>query len=385
MYPAAHQGTAAVGVEEEFHVVDLATRRLTAQPGRLMEQLAAGSFSAELQRSMLEANSRPWTSLTGLAQDIAELRQAAINAAEPLGLGIVAAGTVPLADLDTIQITPDPRYEHIADEYRILVREQLICGTHVHVDVDDRDLAVAVAHRVAPWLPVLLALSASSPFWLGTDTGYASYRTLIWRRWPTAGVLPRFASAADYDQAVANLVRSGVIADPGMIYFDIRPSAHLPTLELRIADSCPRLEDVVLLAGLFRALVIRETAAEHEGYPPAPVRPELLQAATWRAARSGLEGDLVDPVSATPVPARRLIGQLLTGLRPALESAGDWELVAELTTSALAGGGSAARQRAARASGGLRHVIDTLAAETRAIFTWLPGTRFPRAPVSATR
>ena len=170
-----------------------------------------------------------------------------------------------------------------------------------------------------------------------------------------------------------------------MIYFDIRPSAHLPTLELRIADSCPRLEDVVLLAGLFRALVIRETAAEHEGYPPAPVRPELLQAATWRAARSGLEGDLVDPVSATPVPARRLIGQLLTGLRPALESAGDWELVAELTTSALAGGGSAARQRAARASGGLRHVIDTLAAETRAIFTWLPGTRFPRAPVSATR
>jgi len=146
-------------------------------------------------------------------------------------------------------------------EYRMLVREQLICGTQVHVDVDGRDLAVAVAHRVAPWLPALLALSASSPFWLGTDTGYASYRTLIWRRWPTAGTLPGFASAADYDRAVADLVRSGIIADPGMIYFDVRPSAHLPTLELRIADSCPRLDDVVLLAGLFRALVTRETAA----------------------------------------------------------------------------------------------------------------------------
>jgi carboxylate-amine ligase len=267
----------------------------------------------------------------------------------------------------------------------MLVREQLICGTQVHVDVDNRDLAVAVAHRVAPWLPALLALSASSPYWLGTDTGYASYRTLIWRRWPTAGALPGFESAADYDQAVADLVRSGVITDPGMIHFDVRPSAHLPTLELRIADSCPRLEDVVLLAGLFRALVIRETAAEYEGSPPVPVRPELVQAATWRAARSGLEGDLVDPVTATPVPARRLIGQLLAGLRPALESAGDWELVTELTTSALARGSSAARQRAARASGGLRHVIDTLVAETRATPPWLPGTRSARVPVSATR
>jgi glutamate---cysteine ligase / carboxylate-amine ligase len=385
MRSAIHSRLVAAGVEEEFHIVDLATRRLTGQADRLMGRPPADRFSWEMQRSVVEANSRPWAGLAELAGDIAGLRQAAIAAAEPFGLGIVAAGTVPLADPDTLQVTADPRYEHIRGEYRMLVREQLICSTQVHVDVDDRDLAVAVGRRVAPWLPALLALSASSPFWLGTDTGYASYRTLIWRRWPTAGVLPRFASAADYDQAVANLVRSGVIADPGMIYFDIRPSAHLPTLELRIADSCPRLEDVVLLAGLFRALVIRETAAEHEGYPSAPVRAELLQAATWRAARSGLEDDLVDPVTATPVPARRLIGQLLAGLRPALESAGDWELVAELTTSALAVGSSAARQRAARASGGLRHVIDTLAAETRAILPWLPGTRFPRVPVSTTR
>ena len=185
----------------------------------------------------------------------------------------------------------------------MLVREQLICSTQVHVDVDDRDLAIAVGRRVAPWLPALLALSASSPFWLGTDTGYASYRTLIWRRWPTAGALPGFGSAAEYDRAVADLVRSGVILDPGMIYFDVRPSAHLPTLELRICDSCPSLEDVVLLAGLFRALVIREIEAEHAGLPPVPVRPGLLEAATWRAAQAGLQGDLVDPVTAGPVPA----------------------------------------------------------------------------------
>ena len=357
---------AAVGVEEEFHLVDLATRRLTAQADKLTKQLPADGFSSELQRSVLEANSRPWIRLTDLADDVADLRQAAVAAAESLGLGIVAAGTVPLADPDTLQITSDPRYEHMRGEYRMLVREQLICGTQVHVDVADRDLAVAVAHRLAPWLPVLLAVSASSPFWLGTDTGYASYRTMIWRRWPTAGALYGFESAADYDQTITDLIRSGVITDSGMIYFDVRPSAHLPTLELRICDSCPRLEDVVLLAGLFRALVMRETAAAIAGRPPVPTRPELLQAATWRAARSGLEGDLVDPVTATPVPARRLVGQLLAGLRPALESAGDWELVAGLTRSALARGSSAARQRATRGRGGLRHVVDMLVAETRA-------------------
>ena len=163
--------------------------------------------------------------------------------------------------------------------------------------------------------------------------------------------------------------------DAGMIYFDVRPSAHLSTLELRICDSCPALEDVVLLAGLFRALVIHEIEAEHAGRPPVSVRPGLLEAATWRAARSGLQGDLVDPVTAGPLPAGRLIGQLLAGLRPALESAGDWELVSQLARSAMARGSSAARQRAAHGSGGLRRVVDTLIAETRAVPPWLQGAR----------
>ena len=348
-----------------------------------MDRLPAGRFSSELQRSVLEANGRPHVRLADLAGDIAALRRAAIAAAQPLGLGVVAAGTVPIADPDTLTITPDPRYEHMQGEYRMLVREQLICGTQVHVDVDDRDLAVAVAHRVAPWLPALLALSASSPFWLGTDTGYASYRTLIWRRWPTTGSPGRFASAAEYDQTVADLVRSEVITDPGMIYFDIRPSAHLPTVELRICDACPRLEDVVLLAGLFRALVIRETGAALAGRAPPAVRPELLEAATWRAAQSGLEGNLVDPATATPVPAHQLIGELLASLRPMLEATGDWELVTVLAESALARGSSAPRQRAACARGGLQKVVDTLLTETRAGTGWQPGAGSARTTISA--
>ena len=357
--------TVAVGVEEEFHIVDLGTRRLTAQADRLVKRLPVDRFGSELQRSVVEANSRPWIRLADLAEDIAALRRAVIAAAEPLGLGIVAAGTVPIADPDELKITSDPRYENMRAEYRMLVREQLICGAQVHVDVNDRDLAVLVAHRVAPWLPTLLALSASSPYWLGMDTGYASYRTLIWRRWPTTGAPAGFESAAAYDRTVADLVRSEVISDPGMIYFDVRPSAHLPTVELRICDACPRSEDVILLAGLFRSLVIQESDAAIAGSPPMPIRPELLEAATWRAAQSGLEGNLVDPATAAPVPAHQLIRRLLAELRRTLESVGDWELVAELTESALARGSSAARQRAVCATGGLQGVVDTLVAETR--------------------
>lgn len=357
---------ATVGVEEEFHTVGLRTRRLTAEGGRVLEQLPAGSFTAELHQTTVEANSSPHVRLADLAADLAGLRRAAIDAAARCGLGIVAAGTVPIADQGTGRITANPRYEHMRGEYRMLVSEQLICAMHVHVGVPDRDLAVAVAHRVTPWLPALLALSASSPYWLRNDTGYASYRTLVWRRWPTARAPGEFASAADYDQTVADLVRSGVITDPGMIYFDVRPSAHLPTLELRICDSCPSLRDVVLLVGLFRALVSRESTAARAGRAPLSVRPELLEAEKWRAARSGLESDLVDPATATPLPAGQLIRQLLAGLRPALEASGDWEQVTELAEAALARGSSAARQRAAYASGGFAKVVDTLLAETRA-------------------
>ncbi|MGZ4665750.1 MAG: YbdK family carboxylate-amine ligase, partial [Frankiaceae bacterium] len=370
------------GVEEEFHTVDLRTRRLAAQADSLLENLPADRFGSELQRSVVEANSRPCVRLIDLAEDIAALRRAVIAVAEPLGLGIVAAGTVPIADPDALKVTPDPRYANMPDEYRMLVREQLTCGAQVHVDVGDSDLAAAVAHRVAPWLPTLLALSASSPYWLGMDTGYASYRTLVWRRWPTTGALGGFKPTAGYDQTVANHVRSAGISDPGSIYFDAWPSAQLSAVELRICDACPRLEDVVLLAGLFRSLVIREIDTAIAGTPPMPVRPELLQAATWRAARSGLESNLVDTATATPVPAHHLVERLLAGLRPTLESTGDWELVAELTESALARGSSAARQRAACVSGGLEEVVDTLVAETRANTEWLPGAGPARTAVS---
>ncbi|WP_214413407.1 carboxylate--amine ligase/circularly permuted type 2 ATP-grasp protein [Sphaerisporangium fuscum] len=356
----------AVGVEEEFHVVDLETRHLVPRAGQLLGRLPEERFTQELQRSVVEANSRPYVRLEDLGHDLTALRRLVVEAADGLGLGIVAAGAVPLVDPAALKISPDARYEQMLEDYQLLTREQLICGAQVHVEVADRDLAVEVAHRVARWLPPLLALSTSSPYWLGVDSGYASSRTLVWQRWPTTGPVRRFASAAEYDRMVAGLIESGVISDPGMIYFDVRPSAHVPTVELRMCDACPRVEDVVLLAGIFRAVVLRELHAIESGGPFEEVPLELVRAATWRSARSGLEGVLIDPAEGVPLPAAQVVRRMLAGLRPQLEAQGDWDLVSTLAEDALGRGSSSARQRAIIERGGtLTEVVDSLVAETR--------------------
>jgi carboxylate-amine ligase len=357
-------GRIAVGVEEEFHVVDIRTRHLVNGSETLLDALQGDRFAQELQSSTVESNSRPWLELGDLADDLAGLRRTLISAAEKLGLGVVAAGSAPLAALAQMRVSAHPRYEQMLNAFQLLTREQLICGTQVHAEVADRDMAVAVAHRLAPWVPPLLALSCSSPYWLGEDTGYASYRTLVWQRWPTAGPMARFDSAAGYEEMVQELIRSGVISDFGMIYSDIRPSAHVPTVELRICDSCPRVDDIALIAGLFRALVARELAAVRRE-PGREVKLGPVRTATWQAARSGMEGELVDPVEGRPAPAGEVIRRMVDGLRPWLEEAADWDLVSALVRDAFGRGSSAQRQRRAFARrGSLADVVDLLLAET---------------------
>ncbi|MGE3287399.1 MAG: glutamate--cysteine ligase [Pseudonocardia sp.] len=367
--PATHEppsGTPAIGVEEEFHVVDLETRRSAPEVDALLAQLDGEEFAPELQRSLVETNTPVCHTLDELRGHLRRLRATLESVAEPLGLGVVAAGTVPLADLSSDAISAGARYERMQHEYQMLVSEQHICGAQVHVDVPNRDVAVEVVQRVAPHLPTLLAISASSPYWRGRDSGYASYRSIVWSRWPTSGPPADVATGAEYDELVQQLIASGTISDAGMVYFDIRPSAHVPTVELRVCDACPQVDDVVLIAGLFRALVARARADADAGHPPPTVRRELLRAASWRAARSGLEGDLVDLVGPRLQDPDRLIGRLVQHLRPQLEEAGDWEQVLELSRATLARGSSAALQRRAYGRRGeLADVVDALVARTQ--------------------
>jgi carboxylate-amine ligase len=352
-------------VEEEFHLVDLTTRRLTARAPELLHYLS-DDFTAELQRCVVEMTSNVADSLEGLRDHLLHQRGVLIETAADLGIGVVAAGAVPLAVPAEMQVTQTARFRQMLADYQLLAREQLICGTQVHVGIDDRDVAVEVANRVSPHLPTLLALSVSSPFWAdGADTGYSSVRTLVWQRWPTTGPAAPVHSAAEYDQLVADLIASGVITDRGMVYFDVRPANSAPTLELRVCDSCPSVDTIVLIAGLFRALVQREVCNVGDDTPAQVIAPTLARAALWRAARSGLEGDLVNLTEPSARPAAEVVNELVRSLRPQLEDNGDWEIVNELTGQVLRAGSSSARQRRAlRRRGHLTDVVDQLIAET---------------------
>ena len=176
-----------LGAEEEFHIVDLDSRELVPRAPELLARLPEEGFSPELHRSCVETNTPVCDNLDQLRANLHRQRVVVAEMADTLGLGIIGAGTVPLIGHEDLAVTPTARYERMVDDYQMLAREQLICGAQVHVGLPNRDVAVVVAQRVAPWLPVLLGLSASSPFWRGQDSGYASVRSLLWQRWPTRG------------------------------------------------------------------------------------------------------------------------------------------------------------------------------------------------------
>ncbi len=355
-----------LGAEEELHLIDLDTRRLSAQAPQILARLPEEHYSAEIQRTTVETNTSVVTTLAGLRSEILRLRAGLIEVASPEGLGVAAVGTAPESAFAEIELTPDGRYGRMKEQYRLLVDEQLICGTQIHVGVSGPDLAIQVAQRVARDLPVLLALSASSPYWNGQDTGYASIRSIIWQRWPSAGATGQLHSAAEYDRLVEDLIRSGVIADARMAYFDVRPSSHAPTLELRVSDACPIADDVVLIAGLFRAMALAAERDIAAARPHVPLADPMYRAAMWQAARGGLAGDLLDLSGRPrPVPASDAVRALVERLRPSLDIAGDYDEVHELAESVLARGSSADRQRAAFAErGDLNDVVDLVVQET---------------------
>ncbi|MGH3867556.1 MAG: glutamate--cysteine ligase 2 [Pseudonocardiaceae bacterium] len=350
-----------VGVEEELLLVDPDTGRAMALSVEVLRDAAAGApaadqaLTSELMRQQVETNTRPCATLDELGCEVRRWRRVASEAAQGRGARVAAVGTSPLP-VDP-SITASPRYQRIADEFGLTAAEQLTCGCHVHVQIESESEGVAILDRIRGWLPCLLALSANSPFWQGRDSGYASFRSQVWGRWPSAGPTELFGSAETYHATTGAMIESGTLLDLGMVFFDARLSRAHPTVEVRVADVCLVADDAVLLAALVRALV--ETAARswRAGVPPVPHRSELLRLAGWRAGRSGLDGDLVDPTG-RPAPAAQVIRNLMDHLRPVLEDHSELEVVEDLVTSVLRRGNGAATQRQIyRASGQLTGVV----------------------------
>jgi len=334
-----------LGVEEEFHLVDPATGALAASStvadAAVLGQ-AGPHVQPEISTTQLETATGVCTTLAEVREALLETRREAVAAAQRDGLTVLAASTHPSSALTDLVLTDAPRYRVMVQRWAALATGQDICGTHVHVGVDDLDTAVHVMDRARPWLPLLLAVTGSSPFHSGADTGYASWRTVWWSRWPVSGPPEPMGDAEGYRSVVAQLVASGMVPDGSQLYWDLRPSTHVPTVEFRMGDVCTDLDDVVLHAALCRSLVAvlaRDTA-------PAPeIRPEVLRAARWKAARAGLTSELFDPVSGALVPAETAVRGLLQFVRDDLEQRGDLAEVTALTEQLLARGTSSARQR----------------------------------------
>jgi carboxylate-amine ligase len=357
-----------IGVEEEYQIVHPETRALVPRAGRLLpraRRAVGDEVTNELFLSQIEVGTPVCRTLAEVRAEIIRLRRAVIAAAERDGSRIAASGTHPFSHWEDQRLTPKGRYFGIAEDYQQLAREQIICGCHVHVGIADREAAIRVMDRCRPWLPTLLALASNSPFWLGVDTGYASYRSELFLRFPTAGPPDRLGSRSAFDRVVDDLIAVGLVEDASKIYWDLRPSMHFETIEFRVADVCTSVDEAVMVAGLCRALARECHAREVAGRPDPDPRPELIRAARWQAARYGLDGNLVDLAAPRSAPAAELVGSLLGFARPSLEATGEWDEVSEIVLATLARGTGARRQREAFArTGRLEDVVDEIVIET---------------------
>jgi carboxylate-amine ligase len=361
-----------VGVEEELLLVHPETGELANAAGAVLHEhrserghvpapSASRDLEGELLRHMVETHTDPTEDLSEIARELRQARRTAIAAAGESGIAVVAVATAPLGSAAPA-VSVNPRYERIVQEFGDTGRGAGTLGMHVHVDVADDEEGVRVIDGLRPWLPLLTAVSANSPYAAGGDTGYASWRQQVWTRWPTSGTAEPFGSAAEYRRVSETLMRLGAAFDEGMLYYDARLSASYPTVEIRVADTCTDVDDGVLVAALARALV--ETLAPG-GAPADPPRSDLLRAAWWRAARYGLSGHLVHPVTWDLVPAVEALNALVEAVGPALAEAGDTTLVAEGLARLATNGNGARRQRQAfERTGDLQGVVADLVSRT---------------------
>lgn len=366
----------SLGIEEEYMLVDRKSGDLIQQaPPTILsecEEILEGQVTTEFLQSQIEIGTRVCKTIDEARVELARLRKAVSSVAERHGLAIIAASTHPNARFRTQQHTDNDRYVVLANNMQVVARRLVIGGMHVHVGIENDDLRIDIMNQSTYVLPHLLALSTSSPFWEGADTGLMSYRIAVWNELPRTGLPEKFDSFAEFSRHVDMLVRSGVIEDSSKIWWDIRPSRRFPTLEMRVADICTRLEDTLCVASLYRCWLRLLWRLRLKNQRWRTYANMLLYENRWRAQRYGTEGKLIDFGRVRMIPYAELVDELLELTHQDAVHLGCVEEVAHAKTI-LQRGTSAQWQRAtfneAKASGAsdaeaIKAVVDMLIVET---------------------
>jgi carboxylate-amine ligase len=356
-----------LGIEEEYQIIDPETRELRSYITEILtgDQMVLGEIKPELHQSMVEIGTQVCRTPAEARAELVRLRGHVMRLAAKNGLVIAAAGTHPFSSWITQEITPLERYMGVRQDLADLAQQLLIFGTHVHIGIEDRDFLIDAMNVARYFVPHVLALSTSSPFWMGRETGLKSYRSIIFRNFPRTGIPPVLESATAYASLVDTLVRTGCIPNASKIWWDARPNHSYPTLEFRICDVCTRVDEAVCVAAILQAIVaklwkLRRDNMTFRVYPTA-----LIEENKWRAVRYGLDGKLVDLGRDQELPARALIRELLEWfVDDVLDELGSRREV-EYAFHILEHGTSADRQIARyRQTGDLKAVVDSLISET---------------------
>ncbi|MEJ2297859.1 MAG: carboxylate-amine ligase [Woeseiaceae bacterium] len=365
-----------IGVEEEYLLVDKETRSLVIDPpDSLMEEAeerCGAQVTSELLKSQIEIGTRVCNNIQEVHEDLARLRSNIIEVASNHGLAPIASSTHPFSEWTAQKHTKKDRYNQLTHEMQGAARRLLICGMHVHVGIDDDELRIDLMNQLSYFLPHLLALSCSSPFWLGQDTGLKSYRLTIFDALPRTGLPERFASWAEYVRHVSILQDAGLIEDSTRIWWDLRPSGRFPTLETRIMDVCTRLSDTVALAALLSCILRMLWRLRTRNQRWRIYTPMLIRENRWRAMRYSFDEGLIDLARGRVVSFSELLDELCSLISEDAKALG-CEAEIKGVHDILMRGTSAHRQlkdyELERASGAskedaLKSVVDTLIADT---------------------
>ncbi len=355
-----------LGVEEELMIVDAETMNLVNAIEHLLGDAPVGEVKPELMESVLEIATDPVENAAQAGEQLRSLRAHTRATAAERGLTIGSAGTHPFALWEDQRIAARPRYRDLVSSLRFVARQELIFGMHVHVGVDDPDKAIHVANGMRVHLAVLLALSASSPFWRAAATGLASTRTPIFRQFPRVGIPPHYEDWEDYARSLRFMMDSGVLDDPTFLWYDVRPHPQLGTVEVRVCDSQTRLEHTVALAALVQAMV-KELCEHFEAGGRLSTYPwQMLDENKWLAARHGLEGELVDLPGSDRVATRALARRLVDRLREHAQDVGSANELAGIEDLMRHGNGAERQVVVYEANHDLREVMADIVEATGA-------------------